>query len=308
MQAAAAIAERGIAQVTVLATDAEQRVARRAGLSFAGLEVTCIDYLQAADAAHFAARYQQLRAHKGMTLEAAREALKDRLYYGNLMLLEGRVHGLVAGSIASTSDMVRSAFRCIGTASGITVGSSCFLLDLATPTASGDRLLVYADCGVNPEPNAAQLGDIAVATIRTHALLVGGEARVAILSFSTRGSARHKLVDKVAEAAEATKLRVAQLGLRAVVDGEMQVDAALVPEVARTKAPNSPLEGRANILIFPDLQSGNICYKITERLAGAAAYGPILQGLAKPVNDLSRGCSVEDIVGVATVTACQALD
>jgi len=224
-----------------------------------------------------------------------------------MMLREGHADGLVAGSIASTAHMVRSAFQCIGTAPGIRVGSSCFVMALRHPSPAGHSELVYADAGVNPNPNAKQLADIAIATIQTKLALLDGETRVALLSFSTKGSAKHELVTKVADATEIVKRRVAELGLPAIVDGELQADSALVPAIADKKCPQSPVQGSANVLIFPDLQSGNICYKITERLAGATAYGPILQGLAKPVNDLSRGCSVDDIVGVAAITVCQAV-
>jgi phosphate acetyltransferase len=240
-------------------------------------------------------------------MDEAREGVRDRLYFGNLMLMEGLADGLVAGSISSTANMLRSAFHCVGTAPGIKTGSSCFLMDLVRPAPTGDNVLIYADCGVNPDPDAGALADIAMATIKTHNALVGGRPRVAFLSFSTKGSAHHEVLEKVIRATETTRRRVAELGLEADVDGEMQADAALVPGVAAKKAPDSPVAGRANILIFPDLNSGNICYKITERLAGAAAYGPILQGLAKPINDLYRGCSADDIGGVAAVTACQAL-
>lgn len=242
-----------------------------------------------------------------MTDQEAREGVKDRLYFGNLMLMEGLADGLVAGSIASTPDMLRSAFHCVGTAKGIKTGSSCFLMDLARPTEAGNPAVLYADCGVNPNPDAEQLVDIAIATMKTHMALIGDQPRVAFLAFSTKGSAQHEMLEKMQRATELTQARVAELGIDAAVDGEMQADAALVPGVARKKAPGSPIQGDANILIFPDLNCGNICYKITERLAGASAYGPILQGLAKPVNDLSRGCSAEDIVGVAAITACQAL-
>jgi phosphate acetyltransferase len=180
-------------------------------------------------------------------------------------------------------------------------------MDLATPSPAGDDTLIFADCGVNPNPDANGLVDIAIATIKSHQALIGTQPRLAFLCYSTKGSAAGELVDKMAQATEMTKARIAELGIDAIVDGELQADAALVPKVAAQKAPGSPVEGKANILIFPDLNCGNICYKMTQRLAKAEAYGPILQGLAKPVNDLSRGCSAEDIAGVATITACQAL-
>ncbi len=182
-------------------------------------------------------------------------------------------------------------------------------MDLKTPSPAGDTVLLYADSGVNINPSAEQLVDIAMASARTRRALVGGTQYVAFLSFSTKGSAKDPLVDKVVQATELTRRRVAEVGCGdwMKVDGELQVDAALVAKVAASKAPGSEVAGKANVLIFPDLQAGNICYKITERLAGATAYGPILQGTAKPVNDLSRGCTADDIVGVAAITVCQAL-
>jgi phosphate acetyltransferase len=306
MQAAAKIASQKIAKVIVLATPEEAKTSA-VGVSFDGLDVDVVDYLTSPDAEILAGKFQEARAHKGVTLEMARETMKKRLFYGNMLLREGQADGLVAGSIASTPDMLRSAFQCIGTAPGIKLGSACFVMDLATPSPAGDDMLVFADSAVNPNPTAEQLVDIALGTIATHKALVGGQPRLAFLSFSTKGSAQHELVDKVALATKLTQERVAELGLDAVVDGELQADAALVPEIAAKKCPDSPVAGKANIVIFPDLQCGNICYKMIERLAGAAAYGPVLQGLAKPINDLSRGCSVDDIVGVAAITACQAL-
>ncbi|HOW98252.1 MAG TPA: phosphate acetyltransferase [Kiritimatiellia bacterium] len=307
MEAAAKIAKQGIAaRVIVLATPAE-RAKTRDQVSFEGLPVQVLDYLNAPERERLMLKLLELRRAKGMTPEQARDTIQNRLYFGNMMVREGLADGMVAGSIASTPDMVRTAFQCVGTAPGIKFGSSCFIMDLARPTPGGQGVLLYADSGVNPNPTAEQLVDITVATIRTCQALVGGQARVAMLSFSTRGSAKHDLVDKMVRATDLAKKRVAELGLDALVDGELQADAAIVPAVAASKCADSPLKGAANILIFPDLQAGNISYKLTERLAGATAYGPIMQGLAKPVNDLSRGCSADDIVGVAAITVCQAI-
>jgi phosphate acetyltransferase len=306
MQAAKQIGGLGMAKVKVLATP-EEADQSADGISFDGLDVEIVDYLKAAEGDALAEILYERRKKKGMTPEQAREMVANRLYYGNLMLKNGSADGLVAGSIASTPDMLRSAFHCIGTAPGIKIGSSCFVMDLREPTLSGDSTLLYSDCGVNPNPTADELVDIAISTIKTHNALIGGMPKVAFLAFSTKGSAKHEIVDKMIEATAKTKARVEAEGIEALVDGELQADAALVPAVGAQKAPGSAIQGDANILIFPDLNAGNICYKITQRLAGADAYGPILQGLAKPVNDLSRGCSADDIVGVAAITACQAV-
>jgi phosphate acetyltransferase len=307
IQAAVKIARQGIARKVIVLATPEEQAKTTAGVDLAGLPVTLHDYLTSPDRERLAQRFCELRKHKGMTPEQARQTMNDRLYFGDMMVREGLADGLVAGSIASTPDMVRAAFQCVGTAPGIKTGSSFFVMELAHPTLAGDGILLYADSGVNPNPTAEQLVDIAVATMGSYRSLIGRQPRVAFLSFSTRSSAKHELVDKMVQATALTKKRVAELGLDAVVDGELQADAALVPAVAAKKCADSPLKGAANILIFPDLQAGNICYKITERLADATAYGPIMQGLAKPVNDLSRGCSADDIVGVAAITVCQSL-
>jgi phosphate acetyltransferase len=257
----------------------------------------------------FANDYVDMRAAKGkpISMDEAVKTMSNNLYYGNMMVKKGIADGLVAGSIASTPDMLRAAFQVLGTAKGIKIGSSCFVMDLKTPTPVGDSVLLYSDCGVNPNPNAEELVDIAMATAQTYRSLLGKQPKIAFLSFSTFGSAKHELLDKVIKATELTKERVKADNHDIIVDGELQADAALVPDIAKSKAPKSAIVGDANVLIFPDLNAGNICYKITQRLAGADAYGPILQGLAKPVNDLSRGCSADDIFGVAAITVCQAL-
>ena len=307
--AAHRLAKEGVCRVSVLGTPAEIDAAcTKAGVSFAGLPIEVMDHTSAPLAEKLIAGLYERRKAKGMTEEEADKTVRSkRLYFGNMMLSLGLADGLVAGSVASTADMLRAAFHCVGTAKGIKLGSSCFIMDLEKPTPAGDGTLVYADCAVVPCPTAEELVDIAQATAASCRAILGTRPRIAFLSFSTMGSAKHELIDKVRTATELTKKRFAELGIEADVDGEMQADAALVPSVGAAKAPNSAVAGKANVLIFPDLQAANICYKITERIAGAKAFGPILQGLAKPVNDLSRGCSPDDIYGVAAITICQGL-
>ena len=306
MKAAKIIADKKMAKLKILATPEEAAKAAE-GICFCGQDVEIIDWTKAPFYNELAGILFERRKAKGMTEEEAQKKVANRLFFGNLMVNSGRADGMVAGSIASTGDMLRSAFNCIGTAKGIKMASSCFLMDLASPSPAGDETLIFADCGVNPNPDEDGLVDIAVATIKTHQALIGTQPRLAFLCYSTKGSAAGDMVDKMVHATEKTKARVAELGIDAIVDGELQADAALVPAVGASKAPGSPVAGKANILIFPDLNCGNICYKMTQRLAHAEAYGPILQGVAKPVNDLSRGCSAEDIAGVAAITACQAI-
>ena len=304
IKAAQIIATRKMAKVVVLATPAE---VPNPAETFAGMDVEVIDWTTSAWKDELANLLYERRKAKGMTLEQAQAQVKNRLYFADLMIKAGHGDAMVAGSIASTGDMLRAAFHCIGTAPGIKSASSCFVMDLKTPAPNGETTLVFADCAVNPNPDAEGLADIAMATIATCQSLLGKQPHVSFLCYSSKGSAKSEMVDKMRTAAEITIQRVQEQGIDAIVDGELQADASLVPAVAAQKAPTSPLKGTANVLIFPDLNCGNICYKMVQRLAGAEAYGPIMQGVAKPISDLSRGCSAEDIAGVAAITICQAI-
>ena len=302
VQAAAIVRNEGLA-VPVLLGNPERisAVAAETGTDIGGIEV--IDPSFSPKAREYADTLFELRKAKGLSREDAASLAVDPMYYGMLMVKRGDADGLVSGAVHSTGDMLRPALQIIKTKPDISIVSSSFLMSCPNRSLGQDGLLVYADCVVVPCPTAEELAQIAVSAAETARVLCGiEEPRVAFLSFSTMGSAKHELVDKVRRAVEIAH----QLAPDLLLDGEMQLDAALVPEVGMLKAPGSPVAGRANVLIFPDLQAGNIGYKITQRIGGAECFA-VLQGLARPCNDLSRGCSVQDIVNTVTLTAVQAV-
>ena len=243
----------------------------------------------------------EIRSKKGMTMEQAKELVKDPVYYGMLMLKDENTNadGLVSGAVHSTSDTLRPALQILKTQEGTKLVSAFFVM--VVPNGENGTF-VYGDCGLNQNPNEDELSEIAISSAKSFEQLVQKEPKVAMLSYSTYGSAKSELTEKVINATNLVKAKAPNL----IVDGELQVDSAIIPEIAKSKAPGSPVEGKANVLIFPDLNAGNIGYKLTQRLAKAEAYGPLCQGIAKPVNDLSRGCSSEDIAGVIAITAVQA--
>lgn len=301
VKAAADITKQELA-IPVLLGDKDKiaKVASEQGADISGIEI--VNPLTSDKAAAYAKALYELRKAKGVTEEDAKKLVADPMYYGIMMVKLEDADGLVSGAVHTTGDMLRPALQIIKTKPGMKVVSSSFLMDCPNKSLGEDGLLVYADCVVMPCPTAEELAHIAVSAAETARVLCGiKEPRVALLSFSTKGSAKHELVNKVQEATAIAH----QLAPDLLLDGEMQFDAALVPEVGASKAPGSPVAGRANVLIFPDLQAGNIGYKITQRIGGAECFA-VLQGLAKPCNDLSRGCSVEDIVNTVAMTAVQA--
>ena len=292
LKAAEILAREKIVSVITLGNDDRVRSdAKKIDVDLTGIRV--IDPSTSDKLSDFTNLYFNLRKHKGITVEKARETVLRDLFFAAMMVKEGMADGSVAGSSASTADVMRAGIQCVGIPEGISIVSSFFLMIFP------EKVYSFADCAVVPDPDANQLADIAISTADNHRNLIGEEPRVAMLSFSTKGSAQHESVDKIIDAVKVIKDKRPDLE----VDGELQFDAAIIDSIGKKKAPGSTVAGNANVLVFPDLNSGNIGYKIAQRLGGAEAVGPMVQGLNKPFFDLSRGCSVNDIVNTASIAA-----
>jgi phosphate acetyltransferase len=292
IQAARIILDEQIANISLIGS--EEAIRAKAQQLGVGLEkIRIVDPEKSEKLTDFTHIFFNLRKTKGIQFEQAQQTMKLPLFFGAMMVREEMADGSVAGSLSTTSDVIRAGIQIVGMPAGIAVASSFFLMVFPHISYS------YADCGVVPDPTAEQLADIAISTAANHRKLTGEEPRVAMLSFSTKGSASHPSVEKVQKATAIAKMKQPNL----IIDGELQFDAAIVPSVSAKKAPGSPIAGNANVFIFPDLNSGNICYKMTQRLAGAEAFGPIIQGLKRPCYDLSRGCSVSDIVTMVAINS-----
>jgi len=298
LKAVPIILAEGLAKIILLGDkDTILADAKKAGADVSGADIIPVAGTELAGS--LAAKLFELRKAKGMTGEQAVETLKTHMYFAAMLVKENLAHGYVAGAQCTTAATLKPALQIIKTRPGISIVSSYFMMVHPDTRWGADGVLFYADSGLVIDPNVQELAEIAITTADTFRTMIGVEPRVAMLSFSTKGSASHALVEKVVNATNIVKEKRPDI----IVDGELQGDAALIPKVAASKAPGSPVEGRANVLIFPNLDAGNIAYKLTQRLAGAEAYGPLIQGIAKPVNDLSRGCSVDDIVSVTAITA-----
>jgi phosphate acetyltransferase len=301
LQATEIVLNQHLAQIILLGDPDEiMASATELGLNIEG--VTIVNPKTDPRREKYAQKMFEMRKDKGLTIDEALLLLNDPLYFAPLMIKHGDADGELAGAINATGDVLRPALQYVKTMKGVSVVSGAFLMFVNDPHFGHEGILVFADCAVMPDPTEQQLAEIAVTTAKTAKAIVGMDPRVAMLSFSTKGSAQHPLVDKVVNATRIAR----EMDPELKIDGEMQLDAALIPEVGKLKAPDSEVAGRANILIFPGLESANIGYKLVQRLAKAEAVGPVLQGMAAPINDLSRGCSVSDIVNMVAITANQA--
>lgn len=302
LRAATAVHQQRLAQIILIGSESKL-VQQMRDLGLDPTSLTFVDPATDPRREDFFTAYHNKRKHKGMSRNEAVQTMSDFLFYGAMLVAMGHADGMVAGAANATSNVLRAGFQIVGTAPDSSLVSSCFIMVNPDWEYGTNGILVFADCAVNPTPDAAQLADIALATAGTTRSLCGFEPKIAMLSYATRGSATGPDVAKVAEATQLVQERAPTLP----VDGPLQLDAAIVPAVGAKKAPDSPVAGQANVLIFPDLNAGNIGYKLVQRLARAEAVGPVLQGMAKGVNDLSRGCSVEDIINVTAITALQSV-
>lgn len=301
LEATDIIGKEGFAKIILLGNESEIiSIANKNKLNIS--KATIIEPLKSDKYDEYVEAFYELRKAKGMTIEQAKKLLQDPVYFGMMMVKKEAADGLVSGAAHSTADTLRPALQILKTKPGTKLVST-FMLEIVPNCEYGNNgIFIFSDCGLNPKPTSEELSEIAISSSESYQQIVGDAPKIAMLSYSTHGSAASEDVDKVREATQLTKEKAPNL----LVDGELQLDSAIVPEIGNVKAPGSDVAGKANILIFPDLNSGNIGYKLVERLAKAEAYGPICQGMAKPVNDLSRGCKAKDIVGVVAITALQA--
>ena len=301
LQATERIIKEGFSNVILVGNEEKiKKLAEENSLNIEGASI--VEPAKSEKYEEYVNKFYELRKSKGITLEQAKEILLDNVYFGMMMVKNEDADGLVSGAAHSTADTLRPALQILKTAPGTKLVSSFFLMIVPDCEYGENGTFVFSDCGLNQNPTSEELSEIAISSAKSFEQLVGAESKVAMLSYSTYGSAKSELVDKVVEATKILKEKAPDLK----ADGEMQLDAAIIPEIGQSKAPGSEVAGLANTLIFPDLNAGNIGYKLVQRLAKAEAYGPLCQGIAKPVNDLSRGCSSDDIVGVVALTAVQA--
>lgn len=303
LEAASKVTKEGFAKVILIGNqDETNKLASDNNIDIAGIQI--IDPVTSNKYDEYVERFYELRKAKGITIEDAKKIIKDNMYFGTMMVKSGDADGLVSGACHSTANTLRPALQILKTAPGTKLVSAFFLMNVPDCKYGEDGIFVFGDCGLVENPNSDELSEIAISSSKSFKQLTNKEPKVAMLSYSTYGSVHSELTEKVVEATKLLKEKMPNL----ICDGELQLDAAIIPEISASKAKGSPIDGKANTLIFPSLDAGNIGYKLVQRLAKAEAYGPLCQGIARPVNDLSRGCSSEDIVGVVAITAVQAAD